>query len=182
MSNRRAIAISGKSGCGNTTVSSLVAGELSFTMINYTFRTLAKDLGLTFEQLCRRAEEDDSYDRMLDQRQVELASAQDCVLGSRLAIWLLEDADLKVYLYASQETRAQRIMNREGSTLEEKLQETIERDRRDTERYKRIYGIDTREYQFADLLIDTDVCDQYEAARRIVEAFKEKLLSLVPGS
>ena len=174
MSNKSVIAISGKSGCGNTTVSSLVARELGFAMINYTFRSLAEDLGITFAELRRRAEEDDSYDRMLDTKQVALAREEDCVLGSRLAIWLLEEADLKVYLYASPEIRARRIMAREGRTLEETLQETMERDRMDSERYRRIYGIDNRDYQFADLIIDTDTCDQYTCARMIIEAFKAK--------
>lgn len=182
MSNNRTVAISGRSGCGNTTVSTLVAEELGFRMINYTFRSLADDLGISFEELCRRAEQDDSYDRMLDSRQVELAQEGDCVLGSRLAIWLLKDPGLTVYLNASLHTRAERIMNREGNDFHRKLEETRDRDRRDTARYRRIYGIDTTDYSFADLVIDTDHCDQYEAASMIADAWREKFRSLhAPG-
>ena len=36
------IAISGKSGCGNTTVSTLLSEKLGIKLINYTFRTLAQ--------------------------------------------------------------------------------------------------------------------------------------------
>ncbi len=175
MSNRKAVAISGRSGCGNTTVSALVAEKLGFTMINYTFRSLSEELGLSFSELARLAEHDDSYDRMLDRKQVELAGMQDCVLGSRLAIWLLKDAELKVYLDASLETRAARIMSREGDDFDRKLRETKERDLRDTERYKRIYQIDTSDYSFADIVIDTDTCNQFEAASQIVEAFYSSL-------
>ena len=35
------IAVSGKSGCGNTTVSSLLARSLGIKLVNYTFRQLA---------------------------------------------------------------------------------------------------------------------------------------------
>ena len=35
------IAISGKSGCGNTTVSSLLAERLGVKLFNFTFRQLA---------------------------------------------------------------------------------------------------------------------------------------------
>jgi len=166
------IAISGKSGCGNTTVSSLVAEKLGLRLVNYTFRALAEDLGITFEELICRAEADDSYDKMLDERQVSYAEKGYCVLGSRLAIWLLEQADLKVYLEASLENRVKRIMKREGESFEEILKETAERDRRDEQRYRRIYGIDIQDYRWADLLIDTDTCDQYQAASMIVEAYK----------
>ena len=39
------IAISGKSGCGNTTVTRLVSEALGFEMINFTFRSLAEEIG-----------------------------------------------------------------------------------------------------------------------------------------
>ncbi len=175
MSNsRRIIAISGKSGCGNTTVSALAAEQLGFVMINYTFRSLADDLGISFEELAERAQQDDRYDRMLDDRQVSLARSGNCVLGSRLAIWLVPDAALTVYLDASLETRAARIMKREGNDLLRKLEETKARDLRDSERYLRIYGIDTSDYRWADLVIDTDRCDQFEAASQIVSAYRER--------
>ena len=51
-------------------------------------------------------EPDYSYDRALDARQVELAREADCVIGSRLAMWLLPDADLRVFLAGSLEVRA----------------------------------------------------------------------------
>ncbi len=181
MLNSTIIAISGRSGCGNTTVSSLAAQQLGFTMINYTFRSLADDLGLTFQELSRLAELDDSYDRMLDRRQVELGRKGNCVLGSRLAVWLLEEAGLKVYLDASLETRAKRIMNREGDDYLQKLEETRDRDLRDARRYQRIYQIDTSDYSFVDLVIDTDTCDQYEAADRIVREYTSRYGSLHSG-
>ncbi|MDR1566822.1 MAG: cytidylate kinase, partial [Treponema sp.] len=37
------IAVSGKSGCGNTTVSRLVADALDLRFINFTFRSLARE-------------------------------------------------------------------------------------------------------------------------------------------
>lgn len=165
------IAISGKSGCGNSTVSRLVAEKLKIDVINYTFRNMAEDEGLSFLELCRLAEETDAYDIKLDKKQVELASQKNCVLGSRLAVWMLNKADIKVYLEASLETRAERINSREGGSFEEKLQETLERDRRDTQRYKRIYGIDNNDYHFVDLIINTDISNQFETAEKIVEAY-----------
>jgi cytidylate kinase len=98
-----------------------------------------------------------------------------CVLGSRLAIWMLKEADLKVYLQASPDVRAERIIKREGGVLEDVTAFTVGRDRQDKERYKRIYNIDNDDYAFADLIIDTDhrgieeIAGEiiYEATRRI---------------
>ena len=95
------IAISGKSGCGNTTVSGLLAETLGVTLINYTFRQLAAEKGMTLAEVIEAAKTDDSYDKYVDKHQIELALAEPCVLGSRLAVWMLKEADLKVYLFAS---------------------------------------------------------------------------------
>ena len=152
------IAISSMSGCGNTTVTTLVSEKLGYPMINFTFRQLGAEKGYDFKTFCQMAEKDDNIDRELDARQVEMAKAVDnCVLGSRLAIWMLKEADFKVYLRASAETRASRIFKREGGSFQQKFQETEARDAHDTARYKRIYGIDnTKPEEVADLIIDTD--------------------------
>ena len=98
------IAVSGKSGCGNTTVSTLLAERLGYPMINFTFRQMAKERNMDFWDFCALANRDDSIDKELDSRQVQMAMAEkDCVLGSRLAIWMLKEADFKVYLEASDE-------------------------------------------------------------------------------
>jgi cytidylate kinase len=174
MSNELKVAISGKSGCGNSSVSRLVAERLGLRLVNYTFHDMAREEGMEFEEFCKLAERDDSYDKKLDRKQIEMCSSGGCVLGSRLAIWLIEDADLKVYLYASLRTRAGRVAEREGGSLEEKMEETRARDERDRNRYLRIYGIDNDRYDFADLILDTEELDQYQTAERIVEELQKQ--------
>ena len=118
------IAISGKSGCGNSTVSRIVAARLGLRVVNYTFKDLARDRGMSFEEVCRLAENDPQYDFTIDRMQVSLAGEGRCVLGSRLAIWLLRDSALTVYLEAGLEARAERISRREGIPLPEALEDT----------------------------------------------------------
>jgi len=150
------IAISGKSGCGNSTVSRLVAERLERRLVNYTFHTMAEEMGIPFVKLLEMASADASYDRTLDEHQVAMAHEGDCVIGSRLAIWLVRDADLKVYLHASSEVRAERIRKREGGDSAAVLAFTKRRDEADRERYLSIYGIDNDRYDFADLVINTE--------------------------
>lgn len=163
------IAISGKSGCGNTTVSRIVAAKLGLRVVNYTFKDLARENGLTFEEICIRAETDPQYDLTIDRMQVKLAEEGPCVLGSRLAIWLLRDRAFTVYLDAPLAVRAGRIAKREGKDPRKALRETEERDKRDHDRYSRLYGYDVNDYSFAALVVDTESLGQDEVAREIVE-------------
>ncbi len=180
MSNKKKreihIAISGKSGCGNTTVSRMLAERLNLKLVNYTFRSIAEEDGLDFQEVCRLAEEDTSYDRRVDKRQVELAREGSSVLGSRLAIWMLEEARLKVFLTGSPEVRAGRITRREGGDIKTQIEMTTRRDRRDHQRYKSLYGIDNNIYDFADLIINTDKLDAFQVTG-IIEAAARGIFS-----
>jgi cytidylate kinase len=168
------IAISGRSGCGNTTVSKMAADILGLRFINFTFRSLAQERGLDFKKVLELAALDDSWDREVDARQVALArESGGCVLGSRLAIWMLDDADLKVYLNASAQIRAARIVKREGGSIEEVAAFTAERDRQDHGRYLHLYNIDTDIYSFADLIIETDTVTPQEITDMIVEKARQ---------
>ena len=165
------IAISGMSGCGNTTVSKIVAYRLGLKFINFTFRTLAQEKGIELKKILELAAKDDSWDKEVDSRQVKLArESGGCVVGSRLAIWMLKEADLKVYLRAKPETRAARIVKREGGNLKDIADFTAERDSRDNRRYIRTYNIDNYKYEFANLVIDTDNITPDEIADMIIKA------------
>ncbi len=170
------IAISSRSGCGNTTVTRLLAEKLGYKMINFTFRQMAEERGVDFWTFCRMAEDDYSIDRELDRRQVEMAMQEEnCVLGSRLAIWMLDKADLKVYLTATAETRANRILRREGGTFEERYNQTVQRDSNDTARYMKIYGIDnTKAEETADIVIPTDDKTPEEIVDIIIEEVRKR--------
>ena len=139
------ITISGKSGCGNSTVSRMVA-------------------------------ERQSVDHDLDRRLMELAADGGCVLGTRLAIWLIEDRDLSVYLDATQQTRAARIASREVMSYGAALTATDQRDRRDRNRYLRLYDIDIDDASQADLVVDTEELDEHAVVGKIIEALRARNL------
>lgn len=163
------IAISGKSGCGNTTVSRLLADRLGYRFINFTFRSLAAEKDIPFEEVLKKASKDDWWDREVDSRQVALARENgSCILGSRLAIWMLPEADLKVYLDASDMVRAARIQKREGGDLEAIAAFTRKRDENDSARYLRLYDIDNHDKAAADLVIMTDKLTPEEIVDHIV--------------
>jgi len=175
LNNQGRIAISGKSGCGNTTVSRLVSEMLGIGMVNYTFRALAQEEGYDFEQMRAMAQKDSQWDRLLDERQIKMANKGPCVLGSRLAIWLWKESELKVYLEASDEVRARRIASREEKPFHEVLEKTRKRDQEDRERYLKLYGIDNDRPEVADLILNTEDKNPQQIAQLIVERWKETL-------
>jgi cytidylate kinase len=165
------VAVSGKSGCGNTTVSGLLAEKLGVKLINYTFRSMAEETGMTVAEIIEAAKGDDSFDRRVDSRQVELAMEGSCVLGSRLAVWMLRGADFRVYLKASERVRARRVHEREGGKITEIERFTALRDGEDSRRYRELYGIDNGDTSGVDEVIDTD----FFGPEAIVDLILEKL-------
>jgi cytidylate kinase len=79
-----------------------------------------------------------------------------------------------VYLRATPETRARRIQKREGGSLDAIAAFTAERDRQDHGRYRTLYGIDTDEYAFVDLIIDVDNLTPEAIMELVIEALKKK--------
>ena len=155
----------------------MVSNRLNLQFINFTFRSLAAEKKLEFKAVLELAEKDDSWDKEIDTRQIQIArESSGCVLGSRLAIWLLKDADLKIYLNAEPETRAERIAKREYGNLQEVADFTAERDKQDHERYLRIYGIDTNNHDFVDLVINTDNLSPQQITDIIVKKANELII------
>lgn len=149
------IAISGKSGCGNSSVSNQLAKKYQYVFLNYTFRDYAKEHGLRFEDVHALAKQNKEIDEYIDNKQAELSQCGNCVIGSRLAIWKVQKPDIRVYLYASLPVRAKRIAARERRPFISSFCRTLIRDLRDKKRYKKYYDIDMSDYHFADLIIDT---------------------------
>ncbi|MCX6767468.1 MAG: cytidylate kinase family protein [Candidatus Micrarchaeota archaeon] len=165
------IAISGLSGCGNTTVSGLVAARLGLKKINYTFHDLAREKGVPFEELHARAEREfPALDLELDKKLVQLAVG-DCVIGSRLPVWLV-DADLRVWLSAPPRTRAKRIAARESK--EPDVKGVKARDAADMTRYKKLYGINLKRHMdVCDLEINTERVTAEKVAEIIAAAARQ---------
>ena len=178
------IAISGLTGCGNSTASKLVAEALGLKRFNYTFHNLAEDLDVPFASLHAMADSNPKYDLLLDKKQIEFALANGgCVVGTRLAVFLEEIApklgmqkprfDLRVWLQAPLQTRAERVAERDARGFENAMKEVVYRDDSNRTRYKRLYGI-AYEMPKGCLRIDNENLDAAKTAEKIIAA-AEKL-------
>ncbi|GAA0645261.1 (d)CMP kinase [Salarchaeum japonicum] len=153
------ITISGPPGCGKSTNAAALADALDYEHVSGgdIFRALADERGLSLAEFNELAETDDQIDRDLDQQLRETARTHDdLVLESRLAGWMAgEYADLKIWLDASLEVRAERIAEREDKSVADALAETEEREESETARYREYYGIDFDDRSIYDLAVNT---------------------------
>lgn len=165
------ITISGFSGCGSTTACNNVAKILGLNVINYTLRNLATDLKIPFEQLQNDASKNPDYDYFVDSRLISLADqSNNCVVASRLAGWLFNNANLRVWLSASIQTRAKRIANRESKNVDEVINATMIRDEQNWNRYKKLYDIDVNDHEGFDIVVNTEYLTAEQVSALIIAA------------
>jgi cytidylate kinase len=149
-----------------------VGRTLGLKVVNYTFRDLATDIGISFEQIHERSQQNRTFDYLTDLNQIRLSLQPKVVVGSRLAAWLV-NADLRVWLQASLEERAKRIFRREvdkGLTYESVLYRTLQRDEQNRKRYLQLYGIDSNDRSDFDIIINTEKLTAEQVSSLIIAA------------
>jgi cytidylate kinase len=153
------LTVSGPPGSGKSTAAAALAEAFDLEHVSGgdIFRELAAERGYSAVEFNRLAEEDDQIDRDLDRRLREVATERDdVVLESRLAGWLAADrADLRVWLHAPIDVRAERIADREGKTVARAREETLERETSEATRYMEYYSIPIDDLSIYDLVLNT---------------------------
>ena len=149
-----------------------VGRTLDLKVVNYTFRDLAADIGVSFEEIHERSQHNRTFDYLTDLNQIRLSLQPKVVVGSRLAAWLV-NADLRVWLQASLEERAKRIFRREvgkALTYESVLYRTLQRDEQNRKRYLQLYGIDSNDRSDFDIIINTEKLTAEQVSSLIIAA------------
>jgi cytidylate kinase len=164
------ITVSGFIGSGKTTVAKALAKRYNLRHISAgdVFRELAKKKELSLQEFSSLAETNPDIDREVDNLQRQKISGGDVVAEGRLSGWLL-DADFKIWLEASLETRARRVAKRESKSYEVAFKETRDREESEMKRYREIYGIDLRELSPYSIVVDTEDWGAEEVVNLIIE-------------
>jgi len=140
------ITVSGLPGSGTTSLAMHLSDIHGIDLISAgeVFRRMAAEHGMDVAEFGKLAEKDPSFDRMIDERQKELALAhEDIIVEGRLSAWFVPEADLKVWLFAPVECRVTRIQSRDTITdLATATELTREREASEALRYQTYYGID----------------------------------------
>jgi predicted cytidylate kinase len=176
------ITISGPIGSGKTTVCNLLSKRIGYRSVvsGNIFREMAKEQGLSLAEFGALCERDMRYDRMLDERMVEIARDNpDIILEGRLVAYMLKKNGIpaiKFFLTADLETRAKRVVEREGQQLETALSEMRQREDSEAVRYLTYYGINIKSDDVYDVVIDTGD----KTPEQIVDIMMEKVEAWKP--
>ena len=139
------ITVSGPPGSGTTTLARTIAEKYGLELISAgeMFRDLAREKGLTVAEFGELAEKDITIDALIDVRQKETAKERDnIVVEGRLSGWMVEDADLRIWLNAPLACRAKRIATRDEMDEYTARALTLEREESERARYRNYYKIE----------------------------------------
>lgn len=175
------VTISGKAGSGKSTVAKLLAKRLGYR--HYSMgdlrRKMAREKGLSIGELNRLGEKEPFTDREVDEYQERLGRREDnFVVDGRTSFHFIPQSK-KIFLDARLEVRARRVFRDERSTekfknLEETKKALVERERSDSKRYKKYYGLDCSDLKNYDIIIDTSDIPAEKVVEKILEFLRKK--------
>ena len=185
MEKKEIITICGSLGSGKSSTAKEVAKALGFKHFSSGdfFRQVGLELGLSINEINKRAEIEPEIDIRTDEKLRQLRNAGKMVVDSRTAFhWIPES--FKVYLELPPEIAKERILNsikenklREKSeqvfSEEEVFQKMKERFESEQKRYWDLYKIDNTKKDNFDLVIDTNKNNLEQVVNIVVTEYKK---------
>lgn len=175
------ITISGMPGAGSSTNSKLLAKRLNlahFSAGDYYKKNAVRE-GINEKETATATEalKKKGVDISIERIQDDLAKKGNIVIEAKIAVhYLKKKADFSIWLKASDEVRAKRIMGRDDLTEKEALKIIKERDKIERESFKKTYGFDTFDQEKeADIVIDTGNKKPEDIVNMIVKEINKKL-------
>ena len=139
------ISISGFHGTGKSTIAKKIAEALNYDYYSTgnAFREKAKEMHMSLEEFTRYVENHTEIDNELDEKIISVAKKGNIVVDSQLSGFLLTSiANLRIILTCPLETRVKRMAERDGTSYNEKMEETVMREQSEAIRFKELYNID----------------------------------------
>lgn len=179
------ISITGTLGSGKSSTADLLAKNLGFKRFSAGdfFRKIGVDLGISINEINKRAETDPTIDKMTDDEVRKVGKMSGVVIDSRTAFHFIPES-FRVYLELPPDIAKERILNNlkenvlrkqsEGaSTSEEIYQKIVSRLESEEKRYKELYGIDRSDKNNFDLIVDTNKNNLEEVVGIILKGYKK---------
>ncbi len=169
------ICVSGMTGSGKSTVAKRLAAKygLGYFSGGNALKALAQEEGYNSDvtgwwetaeglKFLEQRMGDPAFDRRIDEKLLEMAEQGNVVLDSWTVPWLLKDG-FKIWLEASPQVRAKRVVNRDAISIEEAIDALTKKDERTRHIYKSLYRFDLgHDLSPFNLVLATDELDPEE--------------------
>lgn len=172
------ITVSGATGSGKTTIAKAIAHALGLKFVSAgdIFRSVARKRRVPIEKFSHIREKRVDYD--MDRQTLKRAMQGGYLIVGRISGWVAGDwADVKIYVSCNQKVRASRVAGREKVSKIEGMKRMKQRDRGDTRKYKKLYGIDQYDRSIYDIIINNSHLTYGQAKSipvRLVKKFLKK--------
>jgi cytidylate kinase len=175
------ITITGAAGSGTSSAARKIKEMLGYDTFSSgdLFRTIAERRSVSLDDLLVIAEADATVDDEIDAALRVLGEESRLVIDSRIAFhWI--SRSFKVCLVLDPWTAAERTFthirekgrrSQHADSVEELYERSVQRNKRDAERYRDKYGIDMTASSNFDLIIDTGRQDADATATMIADAY-----------
>jgi len=169
------ISITADSGVGSTTTAKKLHQILGYAPWRWVnagaiMRIFATERGMTIEEFAAYMNDhtDEKYDERCDQMIKHFGEHDYVIFEGRLVHYFAPNA-FHVRLICDPHIRAERRAQDHGATVQEIYEKITERDRRNTERYLKVYGPDAvwPDEKF-DLVLDTGILSPDDIAEKIL--------------
>lgn len=181
----RIITVSGKIGAGSTTLAKHLAEKLEWRHLeggDIFWERVRKQLGLHPKDTHKRP---DDEDKIFDEELKKIIEGEThLVLETKLAGFNAQGVDgiFKVLVICEDKNgqdqpgiRIDRLLNREGVSIEEAKEEVIQREKNDIEKWRRIYANNDQDWvywdpKYYDLVINTYSLGREESLNEVLKA------------
>ncbi len=184
LGNIRNITVSGRIGSGATTLATNLASELGWDFINggKILRKIQEEIGASVEETNKRP---DSFDIEYEEKIKKiLKEERNHVIQSHLAGFDAQGIDgvFKIFVVCEDEegedttsVRIDRLVNRDGISVEQAKHEIKERDRQNLEKWRRLYANNDPNWvywdkKYYDLIVNTYQLNKIEAFEAVKTA------------
>jgi predicted cytidylate kinase len=166
------LTVGGPPGSGKSTAGRLLAKLLDreYVSAGEIFREEARKRGMDLPAFSELAQKDERIDKGLDETMVSLASAHRILEGRIIGELLYRRfvPAIRIYITATEFTRAQRIGRREHVPPDLVLPAMRAREASEALRYRRYYGIELAELRY-EVAVDSTRLSPDEVVRAIVD-------------
>lgn len=176
---RIAVAISGQSCVGSTSVGRLLAKKLKVRFFSPGEFFKKQGSGLSSKSaifVWKTKGMGKNFHEAIDDAQRDLARNGNIVIVGKISIHVLNELAFKIWLKASKDVRVGRLSEREGFGIEEAKKTLEEKESLEREGWKRIYGFDYYDQEKeANLVIDTENKSVEEIVKDIISKLPDHI-------